>query len=112
MASQRTIPRRVSLLIDETELRLWLATAEGGTTLEYHRGVLAVDRLVHGSRLSERDRQQLERVADTLFSLAIAGRGYLMQRRHGDGDYSYLFVVGPEGLSSESLSPRGNRDAS
>jgi DNA-directed RNA polymerase specialized sigma24 family protein len=107
MALQRTIPRRTSLLIDETELRLWLATAEGGTTLEYHRGVLAVDRLVHGSRLSEPDRQQLERVADTLFSLATAGRGYLVQRRHGDGDYSYLFVVGAKGLRSESLRSTG-----
>jgi hypothetical protein len=32
-------------------------------------------------------------VANTLWGLAKAGRGHLLQRRHGESDYSYLFVL-------------------
>ena len=88
-------PDRVSLLIGEKDLRAWLAAAKAGDVLEYHRGVLAIDRLVHGSRLDDRDRQQLDRVADLLFTLAASGRGHLLQRRNSSGDYSYLFVFRP-----------------
>ena len=91
----RTIPHRASLLLDERGLRAWLATAEAGDVLEYHHGILAIDRLVHGSRLPDQDRRQLNRVASVLMGLAEAGHGYLLQRRHGHGDYSYLFVNRP-----------------
>lgn len=92
---EQTRPPRVRLLVDEAELRNWLGSATAGETLLYHRGALGSDRLMHGSRLPEEDRRELDRVAHTVFGLAEAGRGYLVQRRHGDGDYSYLFVLAP-----------------
>ena len=89
----RRRPPRVGLLIDEQDLRDWLSVAKPGEVLAYHRGVLTIDRLVHGSRLGDRDRRQLDHVSNLVFTLAGSGRGYLLQRRHGNGDYSYLFVL-------------------
>lgn len=91
--SNRLRPARTSLLIAEADLRAWLATARAGDVLEYHHGVLAIDRLAHGSRLGGRDRAELDRVANVLWQLAQSGRGHLLQHRHGDGDYSYVFVL-------------------
>ena len=96
----RLKPHRASLLVDEKDLRAWVAAAKSGDVVEYHRGVLAIDRLVHGSRLDDRDRQQLDRVADLLFKLAGFGYGHLLQRRNGSDDYSYLFVFRPRSLDS------------
>jgi hypothetical protein len=95
----RLRPQRASLLVDEKGLRAWLATAKSGDVIEYHRGVLAIDRLARGSRLGERNGQELNRVADLLFAMTGAGRGHLLQRRHGDGDYSYLFVLRSQTLA-------------
>ena len=85
-------PHVALLLIDTRELSAWLRAAKAGEVLEYHRGVLAVDRLLTGGRLASRERHELDAVADILRQLANTGDGYLLQRRHGDGDYTYLFV--------------------
>jgi hypothetical protein len=85
---------RASMLVNEEGLRTWLGQANAGDVLEYHRGYLAMDR-VAGSRLGEEARRELDRVANKLFALASSSHGHLLQRRHGDGDYSYLFVVRP-----------------
>lgn len=86
-------PRSIKLLVDDSGLRSWLETAGSGDAIEYHRGVLVLDRLA-GSRLSQSDRTTLDRVAVALLELARNGEGYVLQRRHGDGDYSYIFVKG------------------
>ena len=86
-------PPRISLLIDERDLSEWLTAARPGEVLRYHRGSLPIDRLAHGSRLRDHDQQQLHVVANRLHALAAAGHGHLLQRRHGSGDYSYLFVL-------------------
>jgi DNA-directed RNA polymerase specialized sigma24 family protein len=87
-------PPRIHLLVTESELRAWLARAAPGDRLDYHRGVLAADRLVPGSRLPDGDCKQLNRIADMVFGLAAAGRIHLLQRRNGPGDYSYIMVAG------------------
>jgi len=86
-------PPVARLSIDTKELQAWLLTAKAGDVLEYHRGALAIDRLPAGGRLAGRERRELDAVADTLWRLANTGQGHLLQRRHGDGDYSYLFVL-------------------
>lgn len=96
-------PRGVSLLLAERDLRTWLARAQPGDLIEYHRGVLTIDRLL-GSRLPELDRRELDRVAKVVFDFAAADRGYLLQRRHGDGDYSYIFVHRAPFLSQKGAS--------
>jgi hypothetical protein len=88
-------PPRVRLLLDETDLQVWLEAARPDDVLEYHRGALSIDRLPLGSRLGEADRTQLDRIAGLVFKLAASGRVHLLQRRHGDADYSYLVVARP-----------------
>jgi hypothetical protein len=96
---------RPTLLVNDADLHIWLAAAKSGDLLEYHRGTLTIDRRQYGSRLVEPDREQLNKVASRLFALAMSGRGYLLQRRHGDGDYSYLFVARgcPDRITKASL---------
>ena len=90
---RRRMRIRPTLKATIADLENWFAAAAPGDALEYHRGFLAMDRSV-GSRLGEDDRKELDRVANSLFALAGSSRGHLLQRRHGDGDYSYLFVLG------------------
>lgn len=82
-------PRRLKL--SEEDLCDWLGTAFPGDTIEYHRGHLAVDQ-VPRSPLSDADCRQLSRVARRALIFAEEGRAHLVQRRHGDGDYSYLAI--------------------
>jgi hypothetical protein len=76
----------------------WVATATPGGVLEYFRGHLAVDRVAPGSRLGREASDELDRVADAAMALAQAGRVHLVQRRHGDGDYSYFLILGSSRL--------------
>jgi hypothetical protein len=88
-----TAPALPRLLITEAGVKAWLVDARPGAALLYHRGFLLLDRQVFGSQLSVRDRTELNRVADVAMALAEAGRLRLVQRRHGDADYSYLAVA-------------------
>jgi hypothetical protein len=70
----------------------WLAMATPGDATVYHRGHLGRDRCQSTTGLSERDRQGLIALARQALLAAKAGRVHLLQRRHGDGDYSYVAV--------------------
>jgi hypothetical protein len=102
-------PPRIALLVTETICRAWLAAAKPDDILEYHRGVLAIDRLAHGSRLAYCEATELDRVANALWDLAQAGRGHLLQRRHGESDYSYLFVLARLRSSAKLTVVQGGR---
>ena len=69
----------------------WLARAEPGAVLEYHRGLLIFDRSP-ASELAEDERRVVARLADAAFQAAEEGRVHLVQRRNGDFDFSYLAV--------------------
>jgi hypothetical protein len=84
-------PPRLLTTFDQFNARL--AAVGGGEVIEYHRGNLTLDRLRHASRLPENDRHELDRVALAARKFADEGRGHLVQRRHGVGDYSYLLIV-------------------
>jgi hypothetical protein len=47
------------------------------------------------SNLGPDDRRQLGRLAARAFRLAEQGKAHLVQRCHGEADYSYLLVVRP-----------------
>ena len=81
------------LLVRLPDLERWLGGALPGEALDYHRGFLALDRVVPGSRLSKEDAEELDRVATAALAAAEAGRVHLLQRRHGVGDYSYHVVI-------------------
>ena len=85
----------IRLKLTEIELCGWLGQALPGDVIEYHRGFLAIDCIPQGGRLTERDRSELVRVARRALWAADRGIAYLIQRRHGPDDYSYLVIARP-----------------
>ena len=83
---------RPRLKLSEEEFCDWLGMAFPGDRIEYHRGYLAVDQAAGRSLLGDADRRQLSRLARRALIFAEEGRVHLVQRRHGDGDYSYLAI--------------------
>ena len=99
-------------LISIAEFRGWLAQAEPGEWLEYHRGLLALDRIKGTSSLKEPARRKLAAVADHALALAGCRKLYLLQERHGDGDYSYWAVARPPARSIAHVPSRSSIDHS
>ncbi len=83
---------RPRLKLSEEDLCDWLGTAFPGDTIEYHRGHLAVDQAPGRSSLSDSDCRRLSGVARRALIFSEEGQAHLVQRRHGDGDYSYLAI--------------------
>ena len=81
------------LLTTEGALADWVGRAFPGDVLQYHRGFLAVDASPVLSRLPERDRSELSRIADCALAAAAEGFADLLQRSHGIDDYSYLIIA-------------------
>jgi hypothetical protein len=69
----------------------WLARSAPGAVLEYHRGLLILDRSP-ASDLSEDERRTVATLADAAFQAAEEGRVHLAQRRNGAFDFSYLAI--------------------
>jgi hypothetical protein len=74
------------------DLEWWFSTAEAGSTVIYHSGLLALDRGA-GSRLGKEAGVELDRLANALMAMAEAGEVHLLQRRHGSCDYTYIVVA-------------------
>jgi hypothetical protein len=81
--------------ISEIELCAWVAQAEPGAVLEYHRGYLALDRTPFGHLGSPPARVALGLLATRAHDLAERGLVHLVQHRHGVEDYSYFAVARP-----------------
>ena len=71
----------------------WLAMAAPGNSTVYYRGHLGRDRCRSTTGLSEPDRLRLIALARQALIAAEDGRVHLIQRRHSDGDYSYIAVL-------------------
>lgn len=82
--------------LTEIDLCGWIGQAAPGDIFEYHRGFLALDTMPRGSRLPERERAELARVARRAMWAAERGLIHLVQRRHGSDDYSYLAIARPK----------------
>lgn len=80
------------LLVDENGLCDWLADAIPGATLVYYRGHLGHDRMPSTKVLPELLRRQVVDVAARVQQAAEDERVFLLQRRNGDHDFSYLAV--------------------
>ena len=83
--------------------RAWVARANPGERLEYHRGFLTVD-CSPASRLAEHDRRVLTELADAARKSADGDQVHLVQRRNGPTDFSYLAIKAS--LTLEAPSPR------
>jgi len=81
-----------SILIDENGLCDWLADAKPGDSLVYYRGHLGHDRMPSTKALPEVQRRDLCHAAARIRQAAEDGRVHLLQRRHGDNDFSYLAI--------------------
>jgi hypothetical protein len=82
-----------SLLITEDAFCSWLGKAVPGDRVEYQRGHLLIDRSRKLGPFSETDRRELSAIANRALALAEQGRLCLVQKRHGDCDYSYIAII-------------------
>jgi hypothetical protein len=82
-----------TLKITEEALCAWFGKATPDDSIEYHRGHLLIDRSRKAGPLCEKDRRELSGVANRALALAEEGRLHLVQKRHGDFDYSYLAII-------------------
>jgi hypothetical protein len=69
----------------------WLARSEPGAALEYHRGLLILDRSP-ASELSEDERRTVAKIADAALGAAEDSLVHLVQRRNGPFDFSYVAI--------------------
>lgn len=81
------------LFTTEAALLNWLGAASAGDRAVYHRGYLAIDGAPTGSRLTERERMELLRIARRVMQAAEAGLVELVQHRNGPYDYSYQLIA-------------------
>src|SRR5262245_37222781 len=90
--------------VSELDFCKWLGQAAPGDVLVYHRGFLAADTDPHGSKLPERARRELARLARRAYWASELDRVHLVQRRRGPGDFIYVAV------KTSSLLLEGSRD--
>jgi hypothetical protein len=88
-------PRPAAPRLTEIELCAWVAQAEPGAVLAYHRGFLALDRTAFGHLGDTPARRALALLGARAHDLAERGLVHLVQHRHGPEDYSYFAVARP-----------------
>ena len=84
------------LPITEADLEAWLAIAQPGDRLVYHRGFLAVDASGSTGRLPLPQVQELRRVAGLAFTAVQQGAVHALQERNGPNDFTYLLIARPQ----------------
>ena len=82
--------------VTEISFCAWVAQAEPGDRLEYHRGFLVLDTFALFSGLSDKDRAELRKLADRTFWAAEAGLVHLVQERVGPGRFAYIAIARPK----------------
>lgn len=82
--------------MDEVAFCAWVAQAEPGAALVYHRGFLVVDTDKQCSRLSPSSRTDLRKLADAAFEAAQQGLVHLVQRRLATERFAYIAVARPK----------------
>ena len=93
--------------IDEIALAAWIAQAEPGDSLVYHRGFLAVDATSVISKLSAERQRTLQLVAAAARRAAEQNLVHLVQSRLGPDAFAYIAVARPKpGPPGAALSMR------
>jgi len=80
--------------LTEIDLSNWIDQALPGESIAYHRGFLACDTKMHSldTPLLKHKRAELARVHERARQAFDSGQVALVQRRHGEDDYSYLAI--------------------
>lgn len=82
--------------ISEIQFCAWVAQAEPGDRLDYHRGYLAVDADKVTSDLDPNARAELACLRDRAFWSETAGLVHLVQQRLGPDRFAYLAIARPK----------------
>ena len=82
--------------VSEIEFCAWLAQAEPGEALTYHRGFLVVDTDPVISNLPCDERMALRAVADAAFRAAAQGLVHLVQLRMATDRFAYVAIARPK----------------
>lgn len=85
-----------TLRVTDIEFCAWIAQAEPGDALEYHRGALALDRFPTMSTLSATECERIDRLAGRAFAAAEQALVHLVQRRLEPDHFSYLAIARPK----------------
>ena len=81
--------------LTETMLCAWYGSAVPGNSIVYHRGFLAIDVAPLTFKLPDAERRTLLRVAQRALQLAEDGLVHLVQRRVGEGEFTYVAIARP-----------------
>ena len=91
--------------LDEIALCAWVAHAEPGEALAYHRGLLAIDRGPPGQPFLSPEALTLAKTGNMAMKLAERGFVHLVQRRLAPDQFLYLAIARPRvGKGNASLS--------
>ena len=95
VARKHTGPRVAKPQLTDVEFYAWIAQAEVGTWLEYHRGFLGIDVTPVISLLPEPERRQLAELGHAALSAFEKGLVHLVQKRVGADQFAYIAVARP-----------------
>lgn len=93
MPEPTILPR---LMMDEINFLAWLAQADAGERLEYHRGFLVTDADKLCSKLPEKSRSGLRLLADAAFRAAQQDLVHLVQTRLATDRFAYIAIARPK----------------
>jgi hypothetical protein len=88
--------REATPKLSDVELYAWIAQAEAGARLEYHRGFLGIDVTPVISTLREPERRQLADLGRAALSAFEKGLIHLVQERVGPDRFAYIAVARPK----------------
>jgi hypothetical protein len=92
--------------ISEIQFCAWVAQAEPGDRLKYHRGYLAVDADKTTSKLDLNTRAELVLLRDRAFGCEAQGLVHLVQERLGPDLFSYQAIARPKTTRTEQAVAR------
>ena len=81
--------------LTDIDFLAWIATAEPGAALEYHRGFLCVDCAELVTKLETGDRKRLHALSDVAARAERGGLVHLVQRRVATDVFAYLAIARP-----------------
>ena len=79
--------------LTDVELDAWIAQAEAGARIEYHRGFLGIDVTPVISTLPEPERRQLADLGQAALDAFEKGLVHLVQERVGPDRFAYIAVA-------------------
>lgn len=87
---------RASRPLSEIAFCAWVAQADPGDRLEYHRGFLVLDTFALFSALDDGQRKDLSALAGRAFRAAEQGLVHLVQERVGPDQFAYIAIARPK----------------